>query len=98
MLLTREDKRSLGNMHLVEGHDSAWVSWNYGIKPDTLRKWIHIVRQDISLLDDCGRSRLFSAANRAEFELTNCCRGRIQNSVLKFRPSRILLGSQQKAA
>ena len=67
MLLTREDKRSLGNMHLVEGHDSAWVSWNYGIKPDTLRKWIHIVRQYIFYHDDCVGSRLLSAASPAEF-------------------------------
>ena len=43
------------------------MSWNFGHppKPDTMRKWIYNVKNNISLHDGCGRPRLLSAASQA---------------------------------
>ena len=36
----------VANKHLVDGKLTCWGSWNYGIKPRTLRKWVTKIKKE----------------------------------------------------
>lgn len=46
--LTENDKVWLVNKHLKENVSTNWISWNWGLNPRTLRKWVlRVKKQDI---------------------------------------------------
>ena len=58
--LHREDKIHLANKIVVDGCDSKKVSWEYCLRPDTLRGWVRKVKNGVQLHGNKGRPSALS--------------------------------------
>ena len=75
--LHREDKIHLANKIVVDGCDSKKVSWEYCLRPDTLRGWIRKVKNGVKLHGNKGRPSALSKEGKEK--LVEYCTAGVYN-------------------
>ena len=75
--LLREDKIHLANKIVVDGSDSKKVSWEYCLRPDTLREWVRKLKNGVKLHSNKGRPSALSKEGKEK--LVEFCTSGVYN-------------------